>query len=182
MAGLRRPEWPALVRGEDGTDGLALFRGKLLAEGGGLDDLLALVSGHCAEIADGGHHENATLRRQGMGLLHRTVPLLLLLRGKTFQTFDSVEVTATLLWTHRVERSQLLAEALLGLRGKFAEAGQSLEGAFLLVGREVFVVLHPLLDMRTDAGVMGVADDGRRGGSIDRGRRRLDLGGRSGAD
>jgi hypothetical protein len=155
-----------LIGGEDRADGLALFGGELGAEGRRVDYLLALFCGHGAEIADGSDHEGAAGRRESAHLLHGVAPLLLLLRGEALESLDAIEDAATLFGAHVVECPKLFAVALLRLRRQLVEAGQLLQCALLLSGREILVVLHPLLDVGANAGVVDwSAHGGRRRGA-----------------
>jgi hypothetical protein len=140
--------WGAgLVGGKDGADGLAFVCGKLVAEGRGIDDLLALVRRHLAEIDDGARHEPASRSGNPIELLDGVIPLLLLLRAKALQALYTVEHPAALLRVHGVEVAQGIELVLLHLRRQFAEARLILEGTLLFCEREILVVVHPLLEM-----------------------------------
>jgi hypothetical protein len=93
------------------------------------------------------NHLAAALRLDCMKLLHGVIPLLLLLRTEPLKTFDPVEHADALLGAHAVEVIQLVELALLGRGVEFSEAGLILQGAVLLGGREILVVLDPLFEV-----------------------------------
>jgi hypothetical protein len=135
------------IHRKNGTDCLALFGGEFAGKSWRIDDLLTLVGGHLAEICDGVNHETSAGNRGPVQLLHRAVPLLLLLRAQAFQTLNSVEHPAALLRIHVVETAEHVEPVLLHLRGKFAEAGLVLESSLLVWQGEIAVALHPLLEV-----------------------------------
>jgi len=135
------------LRGEQGADGLALVVGKLAGKGLGVDGLLALAWGHFAEIENSANEHPAARGLCGVQLLNGIAPLLALRRGQAFEDLVAIEHALALLRRHAVEFLQLPQVLLLQLGRQFAEAGLVLQLALLLGGREIAVVVDPLLEM-----------------------------------
>jgi hypothetical protein len=78
------------------------------------------------------------------------VDLLTLRRAHALHGFRAIDDALTLLWRHIVELGEAVAQVLLDLRAKLAEAGFLFEGALLLVQWLATMGVHPFAEVRAE--------------------------------
>ncbi len=128
-------------------EGAALLVGELAAEAVRVQHRLTLRGRHLPQIAEGVGHQSPAVLGKRSKLLHRPANLLPLRHAEMFHRLVALDQALALLGRHIVELSEAIAQMLLCLRGKLAEARLVFERPLLLGQRETAVVVHPLFKM-----------------------------------
>ncbi len=130
--------------GEESGERVAFLLRKLATEAVFLEDGIALLWRHFAEVAEGACNEAATVLRKAAELSQSAYHLLPLWRCQMLHGFSAVNHATPLLGRHIVKLRETVAHTLLSLRRKVAEARLVFQGALLVRQRKIAVTIHPL--------------------------------------
>jgi hypothetical protein len=133
--------------GEEIVDGTALFLVEAVVELGRVEGGLALGLRELTQQAKGAGDCFAAAWRQRLKLTGCCRDLLQVLGRHVLHLLVEGEAAITLGLRQAVEAGKIVANLLLGLGRKVAEAGLIRESLLLLLWSEVAVILHPLSEM-----------------------------------
>jgi hypothetical protein len=133
--------------GKESGERVALLLGKLAAKAVFLEDGIALLRRHLAEVAEGAGDKAATVLWKATKLPQGTHNLLALRWRQMLHRFGAFNDAAALFGRHIVELRKAVEHALLCLLREITEAGFVLQGTLLVCQRKIAVTIHPLCQM-----------------------------------